>query len=226
MFLPPSARAKPIGAKKPLTKRQADKAIRPIAYELGKFNLAWNNLQDYLSLVFSTAINSEVPLAHAIWHSTPNDRAQREMLRAAAQVTFLDKTAFPPKAQDDILWLLDRTQTLADRRNDAVHSPFIFKFSGDGKFELVPQAFLGHPRASKLVGKDILQEFRWYRACAEKLSFFAYRLFYGLKHDKDRRQPWPQRPQMPQLGRSKTHKTKHLRTGAKSRPRPPESSGA
>jgi hypothetical protein len=200
--------------------------FRPFALEIGKLALEWNRLQDYLSLLFSAAIGSkdDVLLGYKIWHSSQSDRAQREMLKAAAQVTFDTVTykSAHPKALADALWLLDRAQSLADGRNDAIHSPFILSFSSTA-YSVQPHVFLGHPRARKLEGKDALAEIKWYRATARTLSDFAYQLFYVLLFDA--RHPWPDRPRLPQLGLSKTRKTKRPRTRAKSHPPPPEASG-
>ena len=111
---------------------------------------------------------------------TPNDRAQREMLRAAAKVKFSNEPHMPyvpphPRALEDVEWLLNEIDRLADRRNDAIHSPFWQAYRGD-EVKIEPAVNLGHPRARKLAGKDVLTEFRWYQKCAwglERLRFQA-----------------------------------------------------
>lgn len=131
------------------------------------------------------------------------------MLKAAAEVTFASeaiKAAFP-KALADTLWLLDRAQSLADRRNDALHSPFIVSYS-NASYSVQPDVFLGHPRASKFAGKNVLAELKWYRERATVLRGFAYRLFYALRFGKMMERhhgpfPWPERPILPLLGQSR-----------------------
>lgn len=189
--------------------------FRPYALEVGKVALEWNKLQDHLCMLFWATLgvddsNDNALLAYKVWHSTPNDRSQREMLRAAAEVTFATeavKSSYP-KALDDTLWLLDRAQTLADRRNDALHSPFIVSYF-DTSYSVQPNVFLGHPRARKFEGKNVLAELKWYRDCAVVLSTFAYQLFYILKIERMMREyhgqkPWPERPTLPVLARSKS----------------------
>ena len=64
--------------------------------------------------------NGAVPLA--VWHSTPSDRTQREMLRAAAKAACSPSILKPPRlegrkaskrALDDVLWALDKAEALA-----------------------------------------------------------------------------------------------------------------
>ena len=208
---------------KPLTKRQREQMFRPYAVEIGKLALEWNRLHHYLSWLFSAAIGEgeNILVAYKIWHSSQSDRSQREMLRAAAEVTFAKDAQKPvhAKALDDTVWLLDRAQSLADRRNNALHSPFTLVYSGSETW-VAPDTFLGHPRASKLDGKDVLAELKWYRDSATVLCDFAHQLFYCLKIDPWMKvhhapHPWPERPKMPQLASSKNHKTKRHRTRAK-----------
>jgi hypothetical protein len=106
------------------------------------------------------------------------------MLRAAAEVMFGTELhgRASPKLLQDVLWLLDQAQRLADRRNDPMHSPFILSYGASGGVTVVPAVFLGHPRAGKLQGKNVLMEFEWYRDCARILADFAYELFYCLKN--------------------------------------------
>jgi hypothetical protein len=102
---------------------RAQQARKPYVIALGELVIAWNSLQENLADLFwviTGVSNGAIPLA--IWHSTNNDRAQRQMLRAAVEAAF----AKEKKIKDDILWLVDRANALADQRNDAIHSPFWF----------------------------------------------------------------------------------------------------
>jgi hypothetical protein len=186
--------------------------FRPYALEIGKLSLEWNALQEVLALLFAAAIDDGhgTLLAYKVWHSTPNDRAQREMLRAATGVKFskepyMPYAPAPTRALDDVEWLLKEVDRLADRRNDAIHSPFWQAFYGD-EVRIEPATSLGHPRARKLAGKDVLAEFKWYQECARVLRVFAFKLCEVLMWFPQR--PWPDRPQLPHLGQSKTRNTK------------------
>src|SRR5215211_6790047 len=116
----------------------------PYITALGELVIAWNSLQEQLAELFWTVTgisNGRVPLA--IWHAANSDRTQRQMLRAAAENAFA--TDKDKKTRDDILWLLDRANSLADQRNDAIHSPFWFiRPAGQSlaKGEWVPADFL------------------------------------------------------------------------------------
>jgi hypothetical protein len=206
----------------PLTKRRKEQMFHPYAVEIGKLALEWNRLQEHLSFLFSVTLGTgnTVMLAYRIWHSAQSDRAQREMLRAAAEVMFGTELhgQASPKLLEDILWLLDQAQRLADRRNDAMHSPFILSYGASGGVTVAPAVFLGHPRAGKLQGKNVLMEFEWYRDCARVLADFAYELFYSLKMAPIAAlpaPPLPERPRLPLLGQSKSRKMKHPRKRAK-----------
>jgi hypothetical protein len=117
-----------------------------------------------------------------------------------------------PRALDDVEWLLNQVDRLADQRNDAIHSPFLQAMYED-RIKIEPAVFLGHPRARKLAGKDVLAEFRWYQERAGVLRGFAFKLCEVLIWFPQR--PWPDRPQLPQFGQSKTRKTKRPRMTAK-----------
>ena len=211
-FGSPSAKIRAVGVKPP-TRRKQDQMFRPYALEIGKFALEWNRLHENLYLLFSAALGEgeNMLLAYKVWHSLQSDRAQREMLRAAAQVTFAtdaQKRAYP-KALNDTIWLLDRTQSLANRRNDALHSPFILSFS-ESTYSVQPDVFFGHPRASSFEGKNVLVQIKCYRDHAIILHRFAYKLFYCLKVDALMKglaqpHPWPERPKLRQLASSTSH---------------------
>ena len=180
-----------------IDKTLIDEKMQPYVMALGKVAHAWNYLQEALGQLFCAVTELEEGReGTAIWHSTTNDRAQREMLRAAARVTWNKRlTADLPKAKEDIKWLLDEADKVAERRNNAIHAPMAA--STDGKnVELVAAVYYGNPRAHKLVGKDILAEFEWYEHCADVLTRFARLARTAINTDAV---PWPDRPQMPTL---------------------------
>jgi hypothetical protein len=128
----------------------------------------WNRLQEALGELFADAIHNNRQ-GFAIWYSTPNDRAQREMLRAAVDMGFpITDTVNPPRERV-ILWLLGEIEKVADRRDDAIHAPLVFVNTSDG-IDLSPMYWLGNPRARKLRDKDLLTEFKWYRSSAAALG--------------------------------------------------------
>jgi hypothetical protein len=166
------------------------KAFRPIAIELGWLVFEWNRLHEALAALFGDVVsptkNKSIP--YAIWHSTSNDRTQREMLRAAAAAA----TTANPQAKSDIAWLLSELNKLAGRRNVAVHSPLIFA-NEMTETEIIPWWFFGNPRAAELRDKPLLDEFKWYRDHLARLAYFAEGLDLALSVGR----PWPERPQLP-----------------------------
>jgi hypothetical protein len=69
--------------------------------------LAWNDLHEHLGFLFSSIMADEPhDRTMHVWYSTNQDRAAREMLRAAVQSpnTGIDEEF--PRAVEDITWLL------------------------------------------------------------------------------------------------------------------------
>ena len=99
----------------------------------------WNHLHEKLGELFAVVIDAERVVALAIWYSTESDRAQRKMLKAAVNANPARWKAFP-KATDDLKWLLDRTEEVAEHRNNAVHPP---PPSGSERSGLSASKFLG-----------------------------------------------------------------------------------
>lgn len=206
---------------KALSDKQLDRHYRPYALALGHLVYSWNLLHDKLAELFWTisGINEGV-IAFSIWHSTPSDLAQRKMLRAAAK-------ANPNLGEDEraeILWVLKAIDdSLAHKRNDALHAPFEFltRFTSDPILQ--PRTFpTGNPRALSLAGKDMLSEFAWYRKTAEVLSRHVALMDRYFAHPGQR--TWPERPKLPHLARETTPKARSRQTRPKSPPPRPESS--
>ena len=141
------------------TERQFEKAFAPYALEIGQLARAWNALHDNLGQIFSQIVSPARPnISTAIWYSTQNDRAQRNMLMEAYLAVGAINSKTHPKAKDDIKWLIDQVQHLADRRNDAIHTPISVGMSVASREMIIkPDIFYGNPRARKLYGKECFQ---------------------------------------------------------------------
>jgi hypothetical protein len=182
---------------------------RPPEYEayvaaVGGIVHAWNHLHEILGHLFAALLAGSPHVALAIWYSTDNDRAQRAMLRAAVSARALHEwVKMWPTSTEDMLWLIDRANTLADRRNDAIHTPVsIFLDDADNEVisALTRAYFFGHHRAKKLARQEILQEFDWCERYADVLSQFGHRMTYVMERylrDARRRDAWPSRPSPP-----------------------------
>lgn len=207
------------------TDEESRQLYRPIAIALGELTYNWNLLQEHLCRLFAVVMNEnntddedaedEDELtqhkknadrdaaiasspAYAIWHSTPNDYAQRSMLRAAAECI---------KDQQygkEIIWLLDQIdKSLRNKRNDALHAPLVISSTVSlgappTPAEVTPFTLTKNPRAMNLVGKNLLEELVWYRQTASVLIIHALDLIAVRNPWQPR--PLPERPQLPSRG--------------------------
>jgi hypothetical protein len=205
-------------APKQLTPAQRDRlrvrAFKPIAIELGWLVYQWNRLHEALAELFTDIINlnvnkdllklglrggtdTRIPLA--MWHAMPNDRPQRQMLRAALDAAYSATQTAKPREYHDIDWVLKQLEALAGRRNNALHAPLIFVNEGDaGTIQIMPNYFFGNPRATELKDKNLIEEFWWYKDHLARLAQFAELLHYAVAFSPDF--PWPDRPQLPSRG--------------------------
>jgi hypothetical protein len=198
------------------SQKQLERQFRPYAVQLGKLVFAWNRLHEKLSVLFWKVTGIQNDIAIAVWYSTDSDRAQRQMLRKAAEVAF----AKDDKKREGVVWLLNQIDhALAGSRNDAIHAPLAF-FTDVFGTELKP-SLSGSPRAKGLAGKDLMTEFKWYRECADVLANYTTNLYAALSAPQLR--PWPDIPSLPQKGRTKSRKARFRRKLAKQLPRPPRS---
>lgn len=199
---------------RPPSENTIDNAFAPFAMEIGKLTRSWNILQENLGEIFAQIVNDtnhNIPLA--VWYSTHNDRAQREMLRRAYASFGAINNRRHPMAKEDIKWLLDRCDSLADQRNDALHAPLMLAISESNKtIEVMPAYFLGNPRALKLKNKNILEELRWYRESAETLREYALSIGFYLGQDGT---SWPEKPLMPTLGQTHPHRPSRRKNNSK-----------
>jgi hypothetical protein len=196
-------------------KRYTGSAFRPYVTALGQFALAWNDLQESLGALFWT-LRSPRPVAGAfiyheslfVWNGVKSDRTQREMLRAAVNHLITDWER--PELVNDVNWLLDKADCLANWRNDAIHSPLIIFTKGlgaVGERDVRPASYQFNPRAISLTERaDLLAEFRFCRDYAITLADYAHLIDLALINLPIER-PWPSRPQLPTRKASKVSKS-------------------
>jgi hypothetical protein len=191
----------------PATKKRKFDAF---ALNLGTLVYSWNRLHEMLCLLFCAiaGYESEVTVPLAMWHSIRDDRTQRDLLLDTAKAAMPNK--YPPPMLKDIEWLIERTNALSDTRNNAIHSPFRFVTDDLGS-EVKSSQLFGNPRASKLKDKDLLAEFSWHGAAADTLGSFAEKVYRSLR---DRKRPWPERPQLPKRDQFQRRKQKRRDGGS------------
>jgi hypothetical protein len=174
------------------------RAYRPFALEVGWIAFEWNRLQEALCELFADLLPDR-DTAFSIWHSTWNDRAQREMLAAALR-TSKEVTNLRAGSTEGIRLLIEKINALAGRRNNAIHAPLIFvNHALDGGFSvhIEPSDSSGNPRAMELMGKPLLREFKWYRDHLNRLARYAEDLHWMQLFDT---YPLPDKPDLPTIG--------------------------
>jgi hypothetical protein len=195
-------------------------AFGPYVTALGQLALAWNDLHVTLEMLFCHAMGGGmVNQFLAVWSAIKSDRAQRDMLVAALK-SKIDLHPLHSKMSDDVIWICGQANTLEDLRNDAIHSPLWGSPAGKGA-SVQPLATFGNVRASKLLNKNLLAEFRWCRDSATRLRDFAMKIDAALSG----RAPWPDRPKLPARPVTNAQKPRPQERKAK-RPRQPRSSKA
>jgi hypothetical protein len=179
------------------TDEQRKAAFEAYTLAVGKVAHAWNYLHEKLGQLF-VVISSmgDRRVALAVWYSTDNDRAQRKMLRAAVQAADAKHWQMP-KRKEDLVWLLNCVDELAEARNNAIHAPCSLYIGGgtDGSPEMGAAFFHGHPRARKLQGKRLFEEFDWCERYAEALSEYTQKVETSMAFADC--YPWPERPSIP-----------------------------
>ena len=170
------------------------------AAAVGRLAYHWNLLHEKFGRLFAVVTGMDRQIAFAIWYSTDSDRTQQSMLKAAIIAGFYRwLNTKPPHATDDLIWLMNEANSLADYRNTAVHMPvnlYINIVTG-GPAEMGPAWLQGHPRAKRSMGKRLLDELKWYDVWAETLIRFTDAAEHSLQFVHE---PWPEKPQRPSHG--------------------------
>ncbi len=186
------------------------KAFRPYVTALGQLTLAWNDLHETLAILFCSVMGGGfVNQFLAVWHALKSDRSQRDILLAAVTSGLIE--GGPPRLLADVTWICNQANALEDTRNTALHSPL-----WGSKWlstTIQPAVGLGHVRAGRLAGKDLLVEFRWCRDAATVLRNFAMEIDVVLS----RGGPWTNRPTLPNRGHGQAA-THHPRTKSPRQP--------
>lgn len=178
--------------------------FRPYATALGQIALAWNGLHTEMAMLFCSIMGGGYSNQFlAVWHALKNDRAQRSILEAAAREARNVReyeTELGKSLLEEIHWINGQANSIEDARDDALHSPLW----GSGK-QVIPLSGLGHTRAKKLMEAEakrgLLAEFRWCRDASLVLTDYVKSI---EGHVSGRSQkPWPQRPSLPNRGRTK-----------------------
>jgi hypothetical protein len=161
---------------------------------VGEVAHSWNYLHERLGQVFAVVMEGDYNRSLAIWYAILDDNQKRRLLNAALESSAKDRwKPRLPKARRHLFWLVSETSNLADRRNDAIHAPCSL-YVGEEGHTFGPAWLSGNPRARKLRGKKIIQEFALCSQRAEQLARFAEKAQSALISSD---YPWPGRPSPP-----------------------------
>jgi hypothetical protein len=185
--------------------------FQPYALAIGQTALAWNELHEALGVLFAQALGVGTErrfMAAAIWGAITNDRQKRVVLETAINLIGAEEHSKFPQLANDIIWIIQRSASLEDRRNNVVHSPLaemtsplISALTKIPMGEVHPGGVLNE-RAEKLgkatiyAGKDLLTEIIRYRDYAETLADFSDKILKAWRKPDG---TWPERPALPPL---------------------------
>ena len=197
---------------------EVDSAFEPYVAGVGRVAYAWNYLHEKLGEIFLMVVNpAEIHIVLSVWYSTENDRAQREMLRAALCASSPNRwSPRLPTARDDLLWLVQETHKLADARNNAIHTP-CSTFTDEKGTEMQAAFRNGHPRAKRLVGKRLIDELKRCERRTRTLAEYATRAHGALTVQ---RRAWPDKPALPIRGRKNSPQDQRRQDQPEEPPRP------
>jgi hypothetical protein len=120
-------------------------AIEAYCVAVGLVVYEWNDLHEKLARRFALVREGDRREALAQWYAIRSDTRQREMLRCAIAETTSGRWKTSPRVPDDLKWLLDRADKLANDRN-SIHAPCSLYLRGDGSSEVMAAV-----RSAKLV---------------------------------------------------------------------------
>lgn len=196
-----------------VSEEQAWEEVSAYVRGIGMVAHAWNSLHEALCALFVLIIRGrEAAAVEAVWHSSYNDRTQREMLRYAITAS----QHMHPKYKDDLLSVLKRLDSLSAMRDDAIHAP-VLAIPQTGELEVVASFLTDHRRAKHLRGKSLIVEFDLCKRWTESVTQFVNLAVDALAG----RGTWPDIPTPP----TRRQKQQVLgRRSAPKRPSPPRAS--
>lgn len=183
-----------------------EKIFKSHVTAIGQFALSWNALHEELAMIFWILMGYEHrPIL--LWNSSIYDRPRREMLKATVNSVPHSQRLKHPKLVEEILWLIKKTDSLENSRNNVIHSPLThlkpnaLAIASGIKTGVVPDQIFGNARAANLKEKDLIIEFRWCRDAAIVLRDYAVSIQETLMTAEPL--TWPRRPSLPNRGHKK-----------------------
>lgn len=169
---------------------------------IGEVVWAANFAHGAFEILFShVATHDHYQIGRAIWHTTPSDSGQLQLLRSAATAS----TRLSERMRMRILWTVDRALKLGELRNDAVHSATIVLVK-NGQSIMAPSDIGTKPSRSEKLRRedDLKKKFRAVKGDLLQLGQYIHALWphlAGFEHLP----PLPRKPQLRSLPKQ-THR--------------------
>jgi hypothetical protein len=148
------------------------------ALAIGKIVMAWNEYQEKLGEIYAELHGHERWRSSLVeWHAVKNDAQQRSMLVEIARATL------PPesRALAAITWMVQKTDDLLrEQRNIGVHMPLMSFTSEDGNHQMLPLTHLGNPKASVMVGRDLLKDYASFENRIRKMLGYSFAIGHNV----------------------------------------------
>lgn len=131
-------------------------------------NFAQNAFCTLFAVIVSPAPTMDIGIA--LWHVLSSDRAQLDLLTAAAGASI--KLTKRKRLLRSILWAVEKGQKLREFRNDAAHTPTAWL-----GHELIPHPISTKPkRYKKLTTRDFVRTFRLLKGDLYQLGLYVHAL--------------------------------------------------
>jgi len=173
--------------------------FRAQATALGQLIFAWNDLHEQLAVIYWT-LRGYADVAIDDWNRPTVDAHKRNLIRKWVNDLPPNHRGAAADMWNDVVWLVDTIDSLADCRNDAAHAPVTIEresfLARRDNFTagVISNSAWGNRRAKNLIRRNLLSEFRWQRTAATKLRDYALNVERALS---DEHTPWPYRPKWP-----------------------------
>lgn len=173
----------PVSRRGPALSRKDDAAH---ARALGEVLHAWNRAHAALFMVFArVSTNNDFSLALAIWQTGSGDKAQRQLLDAAANVALQDRRAL----LHAVRWALAVMGEIGTYRNDIAHSEMTFYYT-----ELIPGMTVKESAAERLSRRRLDTNWRALRGDLHAIAHYLAHLDATLMLNMPR--PLSKRPRL------------------------------
>ena len=197
----------------PYAERYSSAEFRPYALAIGQVALAWNDLNETLGSLFVNLVGAGIDdKVQAAWQALTSDRSKRDMLKAAIGELSLKEERLNPSAKVEMKWLFGQLERLEIERNHAIHAPLASFSHPIWRMDVLglnmpegvaPDDIRGNRLASKLVGKNLLAEYRFIRDEAIILRDYIEDIESAWNWTDKRPNRWPERPRLPNRGMKK-----------------------